>query len=74
VDALHTVAAARGLPPAQIALAWLLSKPAVTAPIIGATKPRHLDDALAAVDLRLTDAEIAAVEAPYQPHEPYGYT
>jgi 1-deoxyxylulose-5-phosphate synthase len=74
VDALHTVAAARGLPPAQIALAWLLSKPAVTAPIIGATKPRHLDDALAAVDLRLTDAEIATVEAPYQPHEPYGYT
>jgi aryl-alcohol dehydrogenase-like predicted oxidoreductase len=74
VDALHRVAAARGLAPAQIALAWLLGKPAVTAPIIGATKPRHLDDALAAVDLKLTDAEVAELEAPYQPREPYGYT
>jgi aryl-alcohol dehydrogenase-like predicted oxidoreductase len=74
VDALHRVAAARGLPPARIALAWLLGKPGVTAPIIGATKPRHMSDALAAVDLELTDAEVAELEAPYQPHEPYGYT
>ena len=73
MDALHTVAASRGLPAAQIALAWLLGKPTVTAPIIGATKPQHLDDALAAVDLHLTDAEVAAMEGPYQPHEPYGY-
>jgi aryl-alcohol dehydrogenase-like predicted oxidoreductase len=74
MEALHRVAAARGLPPARIALAWMLGKAAVTAPIIGATKPQHLDDALAAVDLHLTDAEVAAMESPYQPHEPYGYT
>jgi aryl-alcohol dehydrogenase-like predicted oxidoreductase len=73
VEALHRVAAARGLPPAQVALAWLLSRPAVTAPIVGATKARHLDDALAAVDLRLTADEVVALEEHYRPHEPYGY-
>jgi aryl-alcohol dehydrogenase-like predicted oxidoreductase len=73
IEALHRVAAARGLPPARIALAWLLSRPGVTAPIIGATKPRHLDDALAAVDLRLTADEVVALEEHYRPHEPYGY-
>src|SRR6266487_2526407 len=57
VDAVRTVAGERGLPPAQIALAWLLGKPAVTAPIVGATKLRHLDDAIAAVDLPLTEDE-----------------
>jgi 1-deoxyxylulose-5-phosphate synthase len=73
VDALQLVAAARGLPPARIALAWLLTRPGVTAPIVGATKARHLDDAVAAVDLRLTTDEVAALEEHYRPHEPYGY-
>ncbi|MGA8117745.1 MAG: aldo/keto reductase [Actinocatenispora sp.] len=73
VDALRSVAAERGLPPARIALAWLLSKPGVTAPIVGATKERHLDDALAAVDVVLSDEEVARLEAPYLPRVPFGY-
>jgi aryl-alcohol dehydrogenase-like predicted oxidoreductase len=73
VAALRQVAAARGVPPAQVALAWLLGKPAVSAPIIGATQAAHLDDALAAVDLHLTADEVAGLEAPYRPHEPFGY-
>ncbi|WP_239126531.1 aldo/keto reductase [Asanoa siamensis] len=52
---------------AQVALAWVLSKPVVSAPIVGATKPHHLSDAVAALDLRLSDEEIAALEAPYRP-------
>jgi 1-deoxyxylulose-5-phosphate synthase len=72
-DALRKIAAERGLPPAQLALAWLLGKPAVSAPIIGATKSAHIDDALAAVDLTLTDAEVSTVESLYRAHEPYGY-
>src|SRR6266496_3472708 len=63
----------RGLPPAQIALAWLLGKPAVTAPIVGATKLRHLDDAIAAVDLPLSEDEVARLEAPYRPHPVLGH-
>ena len=74
VDAVQTVAADRTLPPAQIALAWLLGKPAVGAPIIGATKPHHLDDALAAVTLSLSSAEVSKLEEPYQPRAPYGYS
>jgi aryl-alcohol dehydrogenase-like predicted oxidoreductase len=70
---LRKIAAERGVPPARVALAWLLGKPAVTAPIVGATKAAHIDDALAAVDLTLTDEESSALEAPYRPHEPYGY-
>ena len=70
VDRLGELAAARGVPRAQLALAWLLSKPAVTAPIVGATKPHHLDDAVAAVSLKLTAEEIAALEEPYTPHPP----
>jgi aryl-alcohol dehydrogenase-like predicted oxidoreductase len=70
VDRLGEMAAARGVPRAQLALAWLLSKPAVTAPIVGATKPHHLDDAVAAVSLKLTAEEIAALEEPYTPHPP----
>ena len=62
------VAAARGVPPAQTALAWLLGKPGVTAPIIGATKPHHLEDALAAEQLELTEEEVKALEEPYVPH------
>jgi aryl-alcohol dehydrogenase-like predicted oxidoreductase len=68
VDAVRKVASERGDAPAQVALAWLLARPAVTAPIVGATKLQHLDDAIAAVDLELSPEEIALMEAPYQPH------
>ncbi|WP_353265925.1 aldo/keto reductase [Gemmatimonas sp.] len=67
VEAVRTIAGQRGVPMAQIALAWLLSKPAVAAPIIGATKLEQLDDALGAVDLVLSADEIATLEAPYRP-------
>jgi aryl-alcohol dehydrogenase-like predicted oxidoreductase len=67
VDAVETVAKARGISMAQVGLAWLLSKPAVTAPIVGATKPKHLEDAVAALDVSLTAEEIAALESPYRP-------
>ena len=62
VDASREVAAERGVPPAQVALAWLLAQPGVTAPIVGATKLRHLDDAVAALDLDLTEAQRARLE------------
>lgn len=68
VDAVRTLAGERDIPMAQIALAWLLSKPAVTAPIVGATKMRHVDDAIAALDVTLCTEDIARLEAPYQPH------
>ncbi len=67
------VAEARCLPMAQVALAWILSKPVVTAPIIGATKPHHLDDAVAALSVQLTPDEIRQVEEAYQPHPVLGY-
>ena len=62
------VAQKRGVPPAQVAMAWLLSKPVVTSPVFGATKERQFDDAVAAVSLRLSPEEIARLEEPYQPH------
>ncbi|RKH41830.1 aldo/keto reductase [Corallococcus sicarius] len=68
VEALKQVAEARKTPPAQVALAWLLSKPVVTAPIIGATKLEHLEDAVKAVALKLQPEEVKALEAPYKPH------
>jgi len=68
VDAVAGVASARGIPRAQVALAWLLAQPGMTAPIVGATKMAHLDDAIAAVDVRLTAEETTALEAPYVPH------
>ena len=68
VEAVKQVAAQRGDKPAQVALAWLLSKPAVAAPILGATKLAHLDDAIEAVEKQLSDEEIALLEAPYKPH------
>ena len=74
VDAVRAVAAERGVSPAQIALAWLLAQPAVTAPIVGATRLAHLDDAIAAVDLTLDDAERARLEAPYRPHRVLGHS
>jgi len=67
------VAAQRHVPPAQVALAWLLAKPVVTAPIVGATKLSHLEDAVAAVDVRLSDKEMALLEEPYRPHEVAGF-
>jgi len=70
VDRLIEVAKERNLPPAQIALAWNLRKPGVTSPIIGATKPHHLDDAIAAVSLKLSDEEVSRLEELYQPHGP----
>ena len=68
VEAVKEVAEARGAKPAQVALAWMLANPVVTSPIIGATKPQHLDDAIAATGLALGDDELAALEAPYRPH------
>src|SRR6266550_2633139 len=73
VDRVGEVAKARGIPRAQIALAWLLHKPAVTAPIVGATKSHHLEDAVAAVDVKLSDAEIKDLEAPYVTHPIAGF-
>jgi len=67
------VAEARGLPMAQVAIAWILSKPIVTAPIIGATKPHHLQDAVAALSVQLTPEEIKHMEEAYQPHTVLGY-
>ncbi len=72
-EALDTLAARRGLPHAQLALAWLLHKPGVTAPIVGASKARHLDDAVAALSIRLSPEEIAELEAPYLPHAVVGF-
>lgn len=74
VDRVGEIAAARGIPPAQLALAWLLHKPGVTAPIVGATKQRHLEDAVAALDVTLSPDEIAALEEPYVPHPVSGFS
>jgi aryl-alcohol dehydrogenase-like predicted oxidoreductase len=68
VDVLEEVAQGLGRPPAQVALAWLRTRPGVTAPIVGATKLGHLEDALAAMDLVLDDDVVARLEAPYRPH------
>jgi aryl-alcohol dehydrogenase-like predicted oxidoreductase len=73
VDRAAQVAAARGVPSAQVALAWLLHKPGVTAPIVGATKPEHVDDALAAEELELGEGEITRLEEPYVPHAVSGH-
>jgi aryl-alcohol dehydrogenase-like predicted oxidoreductase len=68
VDALCAVASDLGRPPAQVALAWLRTRPGVTAPIVGATRLSHIEDALAALDLRLDPETAARLEAPYRPH------
>jgi aryl-alcohol dehydrogenase-like predicted oxidoreductase len=73
VEAAQQVAAARGIPTAQVALAWLLSKPGVTAPIVGSTKLSHLQDALAAEDLTLSEDEVASLEKRYVPHPVLGH-
>ncbi|MGA2073302.1 MAG: aldo/keto reductase [Terriglobia bacterium] len=73
VDRLTQIAGERGVTHAQLALAWMLSKPGITAPIVGATKPNHLTEAVAALSLRLTAQEIAALEEPYLPHPVAGF-
>jgi 1-deoxyxylulose-5-phosphate synthase len=73
VDRCAEVAAERGVPSAQVALAWLLHRPGVTAPIVGATKPGHLEDALAAEELVLTEDEMRRLEQPYVPHPVLGH-
>jgi len=73
VDRVLEVAEARGVPSAQVALAWLLAKPGVTAPIVGSTKESHLADALAAAELALSDQEMARLEEPYVPHAVSGH-
>ncbi len=67
------IADERGVPMAQVATAWMLAKPGITAPIIGATKPHHIADAVAAVDLALSDEELARLEEPYAPHPVAGF-
>jgi aryl-alcohol dehydrogenase-like predicted oxidoreductase len=74
VERLGQIAGNRGVPRAQVALAWLLAKPAVTAPIVGASKPHHLEDAIAALSLRLTSEETKALEEPYTPHPVLGFS
>jgi 1-deoxyxylulose-5-phosphate synthase len=71
VEAVQKVAEERGIPMAQVALAWVLSKPVVACPIVGATKPKHLQDAVAAVDVVLTEEEVAALEQPYIAQDNY---
>ncbi|MFD8232474.1 aldo/keto reductase [Streptomyces sp. NPDC059696] len=73
VEAVTRIAGERGVPRAQIALAWLLHQPTVTAPIVGASRPGHLEDAVAAVELRLSDKELDELQAPYGPHPIAGH-
>ncbi|MGM5047476.1 aldo/keto reductase [Tardiphaga sp. 604_B6_N1_1] len=73
VEQVAAVAKARGVPQAQVAMAWLLQKKGITSPIIGASKPAHLPDAVAALSLKLTSEEIASLEAPYVPHAVAGF-
>jgi aryl-alcohol dehydrogenase-like predicted oxidoreductase len=74
VDRLAQIARERGVPHAQVALAWLLSKPAIASPIVGATKPHHLQGAVVALSLALTYEEIASLEEPYTPHPVFGFS
>jgi aryl-alcohol dehydrogenase-like predicted oxidoreductase len=74
VDRLGQVAEKRGLPRAQVALAWMLGKPFITSPVVGATKSHHLQDAVAALSVRLTPEEIASLEELYEPHPVLGFS
>lgn len=74
VDRVTELAARRGVSAAQVALAWLLHKPGVTAPIVGASKMPQLEDAVAALDVRLSEAEIAQLEDPYEPKNVRGHS
>lgn len=73
IDRLIEVAAGRGAKPVQVALAWMLSKPWITAPIIGASKPHHLADAVAALELKLSEEEVKRLEEVYEPHPVLGH-
>jgi aryl-alcohol dehydrogenase-like predicted oxidoreductase len=74
IDRVGEVARAHGVPRARIALAWLLSKPVVTAPIVGASKPGHLEDAVAALSVQLSPEEVQQLEEPYVPHPIAGFS
>jgi aryl-alcohol dehydrogenase-like predicted oxidoreductase len=74
VERVGEIATKRGLPRAQIALAWLLRKPSVTSPIVGATKPQHLEDAVSALEVNLSPEEVARLEEPYVPHPVLGFS
>ncbi|MEZ4709584.1 MAG: aldo/keto reductase [Caldilineaceae bacterium] len=74
VERVSAVAEERGIPMAQVALAWIYTKPHIVAPIVGATKPHHLDDALAALAVNLTDNEVKRLEEPYRPHPVIAHT
>ena len=74
VDRVSEIAHKRGIPNAQVALAWLLHQPGVTAPIVGASKMQHLDDAVAALSVKLGAAELSALAEPYQPHPVLGHS
>jgi 1-deoxyxylulose-5-phosphate synthase len=74
IERVGRIASERGIPRAQVALAWMLANPIVTAPIVGATKPQHLEDAVAALDVKLSPQEIASLEEPYVPHPVLGFT
>lgn len=74
VDRLTEIAEARGVKNAQVALAWMLAKPGITAPIVGASKMYQLEDALAALQIKLTAEEIARLEEPYEPHPVLGHS
>jgi aryl-alcohol dehydrogenase-like predicted oxidoreductase len=74
VDRLSEIATARGVKNAQVALAWMLAKPGITAPIVGASKMYQLEDALAALEIKLTPEEIAKLEEPYEPHPVLGHS
>ncbi len=73
VEAVSAVAAQRGVPRAQVALAWLLRQNTVAAPIVGVTKPQHVDDAVAALDVDLTDKDVQSLEEFYRPHSVRGH-
>jgi aryl-alcohol dehydrogenase-like predicted oxidoreductase len=73
VERVGEIAERRGIPRAQVALAWMLAQPGITSPIVGATKPHHLDDAVAALEVRLTAEEIAGLEEHYRPHPILGH-
>ena len=74
VERLTEIARARGVSNVQVSLAWILSKPSITSPIIGASKPHHLDEALRALSLKLSDAEVKKLEEPYRPHRILGHS
>ena len=74
VDEIIEIAEARGATPAQIALAWLINKPGITSPIIGATKMQHLEEAVSALDIQLSEEEIKNIEDPYVPHDVLGHS